>query len=118
MPLRLIVSSIDSPCFALGGILNNILSHLAGKSDSFVKYYVHFIELLKSVILRGQDILVSFEVVSPFTNIPVYGDLMVIRSRLDNENTLAEQSVLKVEAIMELLDVCLRTTYFQEDDGF
>jgi hypothetical protein len=25
---------------------------------------------------------------------------------------------LQVEAIMELLEVCLRTTYFQEDDKF
>jgi hypothetical protein len=27
--------------------------------------------------------------------------------------TLVEQSVVQVEAIMELLEVCLRTTYFQ-----
>jgi hypothetical protein len=31
---------------------------------------------------------------------------------------LAERSVLQVEAIMELLAVCLRTTYFQVDDKF
>jgi hypothetical protein len=32
--------------------------------------------------------------------------------------TLAERSALQVEAIMELLEVCLRTTYFQVDDKF
>jgi hypothetical protein len=31
---------------------------------------------------------------------------------------LAERSLLQVEAIMELLEVCLRTTYFQVDDKF
>jgi hypothetical protein len=112
------VSSIGSPFFALAGILNNILSPLAVRSDSFIKNYGDFIELLKSVDLRGQEILVSFDVVSLFTNIPVYEALLVFRSRLDNDNTLTELSVRKVEAIMEFLDVCLRTTYIKRDDGF
>jgi hypothetical protein len=73
---------------------------------------------LKSVNLRGQDILVSFYVLGLFTNVPVDEALQVIRSRIENDNTLTEPSVLKVEAIMELLDVCLRTTYFEGDDGF
>jgi hypothetical protein len=96
----------------LAGFLQIILSPQAGKSDSFVKDSGHFIELLKSVNLRGQDILVSFDVVNLFTNVPVYEAHQVIRSRLDNDNKLAERSV------MELLDVCPRTTYFQGDDGF
>ncbi|PNF14821.1 hypothetical protein B7P43_G06341, partial [Cryptotermes secundus] len=117
-PLRPIVSSIGSPCYALAAFLQKILSPLAGRSGSFVKNSGHFIELLKSVNLRRHDMLASFDVVSLFTNVPVDEALQVIRSRLSNDNTLAERSVLKVEAIMELLDVCLRTTYFQMDDGF
>jgi hypothetical protein len=34
------------------------------------------------------------------------------------DNTLAEWSLLHVEAIMELLEVGLRATYFQEDDMY
>jgi hypothetical protein len=49
MPLILIVSSIGSPWFALAGFLNNILSPLADRPDSFLKNYSHFIELLKAV---------------------------------------------------------------------
>ncbi|PNF20028.1 hypothetical protein B7P43_G05946 [Cryptotermes secundus] len=118
IPLRPIVSSIGSPCYALAGFLQEIRSLLAGRSGSFVKNSGHFIELLKSVNLRRKDKLACFDVVSLFTNVPVDEALQVIRSRLNNHNTLAERSVLKVEAIMELLDVCLRTTYFQRDDGF
>jgi hypothetical protein len=32
--------------------------------------------------------------------------------------TLAERPVLQVEVIIELLEVCLRTTYFQVDNKF
>jgi hypothetical protein len=42
----------------------------------------------------------------------------VIRNKLHNDDSLAGRSVLQVEAIMELLEVCLRNTYFQVDDKF
>jgi hypothetical protein len=53
-----------------------------------------------------------------FTNVPVGKALQVIRNKLHNKDTLAEGPVLQVEAIMELLEVCLRTTYFQVDDKY
>jgi hypothetical protein len=111
IPLRPIVSSIGSPYYALAGFLHKILSPVAGRSESFVKNSGHFIQLLKPVNLQRQDTLVSFDVVSLFTNVPVDEALQVIRNKIENDNTLAERSILKVEAIMELLDVCLRTTY-------
>jgi hypothetical protein len=51
IPLRPIVSSIGSPCYALAGFLHKILSPLAGRSESFVKNSGHFIQLLKPVNL-------------------------------------------------------------------
>jgi hypothetical protein len=95
------------------------VSPLSGKSESIVKNSGHFVQLLKSVNLQSSDTLVSFEVVSLFTNVPVDEALLqVIRDMLHNDDTLAERSVSQVEAIMELLEVCLRTTYFQVDDKF
>jgi hypothetical protein len=44
IPLRLIVSSIGSSCYALAGFLHKILSLLVGQSQSFVKYSGHFIQ--------------------------------------------------------------------------
>jgi hypothetical protein len=42
----------------------------------------------------------------------------VIRNKLQNDHTLTERSSLELGAIMELLEVCLKTTYFQVDDKF
>jgi hypothetical protein len=39
-------------------------------------------------------------------------------NKLHNDDTLAERSALQAEAIMELLEFCLRSTYFQVDDKF
>jgi hypothetical protein len=75
---------------------HKILSPLTGRSESFVKNSGHFIQLLKPVNLPRQDTLVSFDVVSLFTNIPVDRALQVIRNKLVNDNTLAERSIFKV----------------------
>jgi hypothetical protein len=74
-----------------------------------------FMQLLKSVNLHSLDTLVSFDFVGLFTNVPVYEALQIIRNKLHNNDTLAEQSVLQVEAITELLEVGLRITYFWVD---
>ncbi|PNF22345.1 hypothetical protein B7P43_G18297, partial [Cryptotermes secundus] len=118
IPLRPIISSIGSPCYVLDGFLHRILSPSAGKSDSFVKNSAYFVQLLKTVNLHSQDIFVSFDVVSLFTNVPVDEVLQIIENKLHDDVTLTERSVLQVKAIMDLLEVCLRTTYFQLDDKF
>ncbi|PNF20184.1 hypothetical protein B7P43_G16972 [Cryptotermes secundus] len=118
IPLRPIVSSIGCPCLALASFLRKILSPFAGKFDSFVKNSAHFVQLLKTVNLHSEDTLVSFDVVSLITNVPVDEVLHIIEKKLHDDVTLAERSVLQVGAIMELLEVCLRTTYFQVDDKF
>jgi hypothetical protein len=44
--------------------------------------------------------------------------LQVISNKFHNDDILAIWSVLQVKAIIDLLEVCLRTTYFQMDDKF
>jgi hypothetical protein len=61
---------------------------------------------------------VSFDVVSLFTNVPVEEVLQVIRNRLTTGPSLPERSPLQVEDVMELLDICLKTMYFQSEDKF
>jgi hypothetical protein len=83
-----------------------------------MNYLGHFLELLKSVNIQTLDALVSYDIVSLFINIPVYEALQVISNKLHNDDTLLEWSVLQIKTIMELLEGCLRTSYFQVDDKF
>jgi hypothetical protein len=50
---------------------------------------------------------------SLFTNVPVEEDYKSSVKKLHNNDTLVEQSVLQVDVIMELLEVCLRAKCFQ-----
>jgi hypothetical protein len=72
------VSSTGSLCYTLAEFLNNILTPLAEKSESFVKNSDHFLQLLKSVNLQSLGTLVSFDVVSLLTNVPIDETLQVI----------------------------------------
>jgi hypothetical protein len=108
------LSSIGSLCYALAGFLHKILRTLARKSESFIKDLGHFIQSLKYVNFQSLDILVSFDVISLFSNVPVIEALQVISNKLHADDTLA----LEAKAIMEQLEVCLRTTHFQMDKFF
>lgn len=52
---------------------------LTGHTDTYVKNTLHFVELTKNMNIPENDILVSFEVESHFTNIPVKETLNVIK---------------------------------------
>jgi hypothetical protein len=73
---------------------------------------------MKKINLKNKIYLVSFESVSLFTNIPVEEILQVITNRLNTYPSFPECSTLQAEDIMELLDICLTTTYFNLEDKF
>ncbi|KAJ8914806.1 hypothetical protein NQ315_014551 [Exocentrus adspersus] len=61
---------------------------------------------------------VSFDVVSLFTNVPVDKTLSIVRNKLENDNNLKDRTKLNVSAFMELLTLCIKTTYFQLENDF
>ncbi|XP_054276681.1 uncharacterized protein LOC128995686 [Macrosteles quadrilineatus] len=63
--------------------------------------------------MADTDKLVSFDVESLFTNVPVSETLKIIETRLTNDDTLANRTKLPVNVIMELLELCTQCNYFQ-----
>jgi phosphohistidine swiveling domain-containing protein len=62
--------------------------------------------------------LVSFDVVSLFTNVPVQKTIELVKSKLEIDQTLTERTKLSVTAIIELLKLCITKTYFQFNNDF
>ena len=56
--------------------------------------------------------LVSFDVSSLFTNVPIDEAVQVIRDRLRGDETLMNRTTLSPDRVAELLEACLRSTYF------
>ncbi len=67
---------------------------------------------MKHIRLSENDILVSFDVVSLFTNVPVAEACIIAKERLLLDSTLPQRTNLSPESIYDLLKLCLTTTYF------
>ena len=84
----------------------------AVKTDHFVKNSQHIAADLASLSLNKDDMLVSHDVVSIFTNMPTGESLKVITERLEKDPEWKDRCLLEVKDILELLEFIISTTYF------
>jgi len=93
-------------------MLADILAPLVGKTECHVKNSGHLAEMLADLHLEEDEMLVSHDVVSLFTNIPIEAALEVIKDKLETDDSWKDVTALEVEDIIELLRFVLSTTYF------
>ena len=82
------------------------------KTPSFVKNSQHFVEMIREMRVEENEVLVSFNVKSLFTNVPVDKALEVIQAKLLDDETLVERTGIPPHHVTHLLELCLRSTYF------
>ena len=73
----------------------------------------HFASIISSEKIQDNEIMVSFDVESLFTNVPIEGAVQAARRKLDSDPGLADRTTLTPAEIADLLDFILRSTYFQ-----
>ena len=121
VPLRPIVSFCTSPTYSLSRYLATLLSPLVGGSSSDVRNSRDFVSFMLSQQLQPGEILVSFDVVSLFTRIPITLALQIARKRLEEDDSLMDRTPddslmdrtpLSIDNIISLLDLCLNATFF------
>ena len=115
IPLRPIVSTIGSPTYQLANELCRILSPVVGNTNSYIRNSSHFVEKISEIEV---DRLVSFDVKSLFTMVPIDDSLRIIRDRLVVDDTLDERTTLTIDEICDLTNLCLRSTFFRFNDYF
>ena len=86
IPLRPIVSFIGSPTYALSKKIVKILAPLVGNTESHVRNSSDFVESITNLLLEDDEILVSFDIVSLFTNIPTTLAVEIAKKRLTECN--------------------------------
>ncbi|XP_074041026.1 uncharacterized protein [Leptinotarsa decemlineata] len=100
MPLRPMVSTPGSPTYQLARHLASLLQTHVGKTNSYVKDSTDFVGKIRGLTLEPTDILVRFDVVSLFTNVPLGDSLRGLAHVFPND-------------IVELFRTCLTGSYFQ-----
>jgi Reverse transcriptase (RNA-dependent DNA polymerase) len=92
---------VGSPTQALAKYLAKILQPWAEDATSYVKNSTHFVNLINDAKVGSDDLLVSFDIVSLFTKVPIEEALTTIK---ENHHV--------AEHIMELTRHCMKSTYF------
>ncbi|KAL9964367.1 hypothetical protein ACROYT_G027998 [Oculina patagonica] len=91
IPLRPIVSCVNTFAYDLSAYLANILSPLTGNSDFTVTISAHFVSTISSETILNNEVMVSFDVDSLFTNVPIDGAVQAQKiTKTRKPNTSAE----------------------------
>ena len=73
---------------------------------------------MRDVTIDSDESLISFDVTSLFTNVPIGEAVDIIRDRLRDDEDLVERTPLSPDRIAELPSLCLKSTYFSYGGEF
>ncbi|XP_046406220.1 uncharacterized protein LOC124171127 [Ischnura elegans] len=105
IPLRPIVSDIGSPTYNLARHLTGILAPHVGNCGHHVKNSADFVKILEGIYLNPSGIMISLDVVSLFTRVPLHEALSHLEKKFD-ANTV------------KLFHHALTSTYFTFDNCY
>ena len=117
VPLRPIVSFVNSPTYNLSKFLSRVLSSLL-KNNYSVRNSREFVECIKNYSVKENECLVSFDVVSLFTPVPVDKALALVLEFLASDDSLPSRTRLSISDIKQGLQICLDSTVFSYKKSF
>ena len=117
-PLRPIVSSIGAATYNTAKELSRILNPLVGRSRHHIQNNQDFLEDLKGIQLKPDEVVMSFDVKALFTSVPIEPALVIIEKLLKEDQNLQSRTNMSIQHIMDLLGLCLRGTYFTFNGKF
>ena len=118
IPLRPIVSGVNSFAYDLSAYLSDLLSPLTGLTSHTVPNSTSFVQEISSLAIHADETMVSFDVESLFTNVPIEGALNAALQRLSADTSLPARTSLSPSQITDLLGFVLRPTYFSYNGSF
>ena len=113
VPLRPIISSRGAATYESAKELARILKPLVGKSPHHVHNTQDFIHSIKDIKIQDHQCMMSYDVHSLFTSIPIDPAITIIRRQLEQDKDLQQRTNMTVNHICCLLEFCLKNTFFQ-----
>ncbi len=83
IPLRPIVDFTGSPTYEWARHLASILKPLTGQTTTYVHNAATFCDEIKRVTIEDTEVMVSYDVVSLYTKVPIQQALEIIQQKLD-----------------------------------
>ena len=89
------------------------MSPLINTSDLTVKNSGEFASIISRETIYKDEVMVSFDVESFFTNVSIQGEVEAALQRLNNDPSLPDRTALTPTKIADLLNFVFRSTYFK-----
>ena len=115
-PLRPIVTYIGSALYNTSKFLTDILSPLQNRNGYSFANSLQFSKEISDIKIDENKVLVSFDVVSLFTAIPVDKASDYIKIKLEQDASLPSRTNLDINDIISLLQFTLSNNYFMFND--
>uniref|UniRef100_A0A803TWT5 Reverse transcriptase domain-containing protein n=1 Tax=Anolis carolinensis TaxID=28377 RepID=A0A803TWT5_ANOCA len=113
-PGRPIVSGTSSILEPLAQFLDHHLQPFVPLSQSYIKDTKHFINIIETLSIPPQAVLMTSDITSLYTNIPLDEARTVLKELLDTR----ESSIPPTQFLIDLLDIVLDYNYFRFGSQF
>ena len=117
-PLRPIVSSIGSVMYHSAKYLARVIGPLVGHSEHHIINSVDFVKKVQNLELSPTDKLVSYDVCSLFTSIPIDKAIKVIAQKLIMDPTIKDRSELSINKLVNFYKCVLIPPIFSTTTHF
>jgi len=114
-PLRIVVSSIGSPTYDMARYLHEILNSSIKKPASNIKDSWSFVKKINKIMIDSDEILISLDATSLFTNIPKELVMSGIRGRW---NDIKNATKMSLTQFLDAIELVLSSTCFKFDGKF
>ena len=117
-PMQPIVSYMRMPLYEISKYIANILRPYGKLKEQHTNSSKSFSTFICQQKIEPDEIMVSFDVTSLYTTIPIDQARLIIRDLLGYDQKLADRPLLSPRQILDQLDILLRTTYFKFNGDF
>ena len=111
-PLRPIVSYTGTPLYKLSKYVAGILSsYIEREGRNSINSKV-FSEYVRTLHINDDEVMVSFDVTSLYTNVPIRDTLTVIEDLLNKDSKYEQKTKIPRADLLELIEFLLTKTWF------
>ena len=116
--MRPIVSYSGSPLYNLNKYIANILKTYVKHENNDTKNSTTFSNYIRNVPIEDDEIMVSFDVTSLYTNIPIIDTLNIIKDYVHSNDQFARKTAIPQDKFHDLVNLVLTTTWYTFNSQF
>ena len=94
VPIRPTVSYRGSPLYNLNKYIANILKAYVRDENNNAKNSTTFSNYIRNAPIEGDKIMVSFDVISLYTNVPIIDTLNIIKDYVNNDDQFTRETAI------------------------